>query len=426
MNKIKNKKFPNKEFPNAYNLLIETYNMNNVIRFFYFCIFFLRIAPTEDDTLLTKDDIVELYVESKKTINNIRKFINECKFKIYKKYEYNCDLNFVELSNYHEDKLIKLIQNKTIYTFKISDLISLWKISLFNNDNMFPLPKKIKNPFTNILFEDYQLYNIFFKYAFTGNITSHIIMNFFKSNFNMLDFRMESHEMLQMNSIKKYILKGSVPELYDYLIMLMHDFRRDIDYIFVKTNISIFKKLSLVKQLEKYIKYYLIYKYVNNPTKKDYYSKKISTHLKNSILLIRDDVFVHLSQQEINRYDQENEINNNTQSSIDIFVPNNDYSQDEMQIEEAEQEIIQNNNYTVISEGDIENNLNEQTPLLFPRTLNLFNRANRRSSYPRTFPPIITNTYTNTNPFQPRNEIPRSPTNNTQNDIASRFNLGIR
>ena len=60
------------------------------------------------------------------------------------------------------------------------NLINLWKISLHNNDNMFPLPKSLKNPFTNIKFDSYQLYNIYFKYGFSINIIPEIIIDFFK------------------------------------------------------------------------------------------------------------------------------------------------------------------------------------------------------------------------------------------------------
>ena len=76
---------------------------------------------------------------------------------------------------------------------------------------------------------------------------------------------------------------------------------------------------------------------------------------------------------------------------------------------------------------------------------NSFSTSHRRSSYPRTFPGIIINTYenysTNGNPFTPSSELPRTPVNNTSNTnntnntnrgnfssntISNRFNLGFR
>ena len=91
---------------------------------------------------------------------------------------------------------------------------------------MFPLPKELKNPFTNIIFEKHHLYNIFFKYVFSGNLMPEIIVYYFKSNFNLHLFKMEAHETLQTNAITKYVEKGPVQEQFDYLSMLMHEFRK--------------------------------------------------------------------------------------------------------------------------------------------------------------------------------------------------------
>ena len=150
MNKIKNKDYKNKLFPNAYTLMCDTYNVKNNIRFFFFCVYYLRITEINTESFLTKDEIFNIYVKSKKHTYALSKFVRIYKFKKYKTYEYDSDLNFIPLNKYTDSEKIKIIQNKTIYNFKLKDLINLWKISLKNSDNMFPLPKQLKNPFTNI------------------------------------------------------------------------------------------------------------------------------------------------------------------------------------------------------------------------------------------------------------------------------------
>ena len=54
MNKIKNKDYKNKVFPNSYTLMCDTYNVKNNIRFFFFCVYYLRIVETNTESFLTK------------------------------------------------------------------------------------------------------------------------------------------------------------------------------------------------------------------------------------------------------------------------------------------------------------------------------------------------------------------------------------
>ena len=111
------------------------------------------------------------------------------------------------------------------------------------------------------------------------------------------------------------------------------------------------------------------------------------------------------------------------------------------------------NNNSTNNEEDIDSDDDDDIEILrptLPRLENTINTQNnsvyRRSSYPRLFPPIVSNTYENhnllENPFQPTTELPRTPTyqiisqnqimqqnqitQQNNNDISSRFNLGIR
>ena len=89
----------------------------------------------------------------------------------------------------------------------------------------------------------------------------------FESNLNFHIFKMESHEKLQINAINKYVNKGTVVNLYDYLVMMFHDFRYELEYVFLKPNLSVFRELSIIKSLERFLKYFLYYKFITNPSK---------------------------------------------------------------------------------------------------------------------------------------------------------------
>ena len=415
MNNVSKIKDSSKKFPDSFKLLIDTYTIKNNVKFYFFCIHFLRLKNDLEPIYFNKEEIQDIYIKTKRHLNAFNRFAIIYKLKKYKHFEYYTDLNFISLKNYEDKDKIKIIQNKTIYNFKLKDLINLWKICLKNNDQMFPLPKELKNPFTNIIFEKHHLYNIFFKYVFSGNLMPEIIVYYFKSNFNLHLFKMEAHETLQTNAITKYVEKGPVQEQFDYLSMLMHEFRKYTEYTFLKPDLSIFKKLCVIKKLKKFIKYYLIYKFNTNILKKEFYYKIIKEEIKNQVSLVRENVFIQLTEDEIIRYDNERTSQNQPEDSIS-------------DIEDDDEE---------------ENNINEQ--ILLPRNSGLainnstavafsLNRItgtsiSRRSSYPRYLPPIVTNTYNNnnsTNPFVSTHEIPRTPTNRGTTNIIQSFNLGIR
>tara|TARA_B100000963_G_scaffold362043_1_gene402515 strand:- start:4291 stop:5565 length:1275 start_codon:yes stop_codon:yes gene_type:complete len=424
MNIVSKNKDSSKTFPDSFKLLINTYTIKNSVRFYLFCIYYLRLKKNIEEHFFNKEEIEEIYISAKNILNKLNRFAYIYKFKKYKNFEYYTDLNFVSLKNYHDKDKIQIIQNKTIYNFKIRDLINLWKISLKNSEQMFPLPKLLKNPFTNIELEKHHLYNIFFKYTFAGNLIPEIILFYFKSNFNLHLFKMEAHEKLQTNAISKFIDNGPVQEQFDYLTMLLHDFRKSTEYVFFKTNLSIFKKLNIIKKLKRFIKYYLIFKFNTNMLKKEYFEKKIKEEINNEIKLIKDDVFIRLTPEDITAYDNVQPENDNTSDIEDDNLEN-----DDVQDDDDEEEILLNRNTSsTINNGSLSFRLNSISN----------SSISRRSSYPRFLPPIVTNTYNNninntdnmdtsTNPFSSTFELPRTPTNNTpENTIVRRFNLGFR
>ena len=87
------------------------------------------------------------------------------KWKKAKVYNIDSDLHGNPLNN--DKYTIRLLENNTIYTFKIHDLLNIIKDNLSNIYIaeyliFFQEPKMIKNPYTNIIFKKSLLYNIYF------------------------------------------------------------------------------------------------------------------------------------------------------------------------------------------------------------------------------------------------------------------------
>ena len=416
----------------SYILYKKTYlNNTSDIKFYYNCIENYTFFDDEE-MILTK----KLYLNSKKIKNKLQRFYNICKNKIYKKYEFDSDLRFIPLKNYDKSEIINIIENKTIYSFRILDLINLLKISLYNNDNMFPIPMKLKNPYTNIHFKKYNLYNILIAFSKTKYIIPETILIYYKCDFDIENFKESAFPILQENAIDCFVKKGPIRDLYDYIITICHDFRKETNYVIVKSSISIFKKSEMVNIFSKILKFYLKHKYLCNPIKKKTYKKKVITELKKIILKHGyKNEFLKLSNIERIRYDTSNLITeiNNMSNNINENIPPlttetiptiNNVSLLNTEIENLENEIN-------ILENEEE--LTQQEPL---QENNFIFRRRRTSIY---LPPILTNNsnnyentiITNQNPFRATNEIARSPSNIQNNirltsDIRNRLSFGVR
>ena len=226
-----------KIYDSSFIIYKETFTKYSDIKFFHFAIV-NNLCFSEEK----KEEIVNLYIKSKNICNILNKFSNKMKYSLYKKYNMDRDLRFNPLDKYSKNEIIKIIQNKTIYTFRILDLIYLWKIALFNSENMFASPLELKNPYTNIVFKNYNLYNIFFSFNKTNYVIPEVILNFFKCSFNNNLFKKSYYPLLQENAIEQFGKSAYYLELMEYLLTMLHDFRKDIGYVFLKRDLAVHKK----------------------------------------------------------------------------------------------------------------------------------------------------------------------------------------
>ena len=100
-------------------------------------------------------------------------------------YDNHSDLYFNPLSNLKSYLKVNILQNNTIYKFRISDLINLWVDNLTTCENLFCKPLNLKKPYTNISFEKHNLYNIYFSIYYSSYNVPEIIYRFFKCGMNI-------------------------------------------------------------------------------------------------------------------------------------------------------------------------------------------------------------------------------------------------
>lgn len=208
---------------------LNTYVINNV-----FC--------SEEQKVSILDDLYEF----KKTMNILRRFIVRLKWKHAKVYDCDTDLCLNPLSNLRENQTIKLLQNRTIYTFSIYDMKKLFTMGLMNNDNLYYEPRLPKNPYTNVVFSVYELY-IISKYLKNNTQLPAYIHSFIENDFDLDKFIIYNQPLLIEKTVKSYVSTLSKIVKYSKIMDLFKKYTRyslaktaNIDNVVNKLNYAVF------------------------------------------------------------------------------------------------------------------------------------------------------------------------------------------
>jgi hypothetical protein len=222
-----------------------------------------------------------MYFKSKKISNAIKKFCYHINIKKAIDSQLKQDLYFNELSSYPKNQKITLYieRENTTYNFRISNLISSWLDCLNKNEGLFIKPTKLKNPYTNIPFKKYNLYNIYFAIKNTSFNMEPIILAFFKSDFIITSFIYNNFPVLKDNAISCFIKHGSITELYEETHNMLTEFEHDIDYIILPHTATYRRKNFFVNELLDCLRYYCLHAFSCNPLLKRDAQKKCKEKL---------------------------------------------------------------------------------------------------------------------------------------------------
>lgn len=215
---------------------------------------------------LEVNKFVNLYIYSKNTFNILKRFIHKWNIKRTKHYEMEFDLYLNPLNNYPNNQLVCLLENNTIYKFRLTDLMNIWKDALFNCKGLFPEPSKVKNPYTNLEISNYNLYNIYFAIKNSNFHIPMIIQLFFYCNFNINFFVSKNYPILKENCINNFVKESHPYELYEQIENMFHHYRRDISYCLLpnKVDLNHDKINEYINLLYKPVKFYLLFSYSCN------------------------------------------------------------------------------------------------------------------------------------------------------------------
>tara|TARA_Y100000389_G_scaffold202079_1_gene246468 strand:+ start:5326 stop:6705 length:1380 start_codon:yes stop_codon:yes gene_type:complete len=235
-----------------------------------------------ENTFITKtkqEYILNKFYLAQKLYHSFCKLAYKYKIKKAKIFSMDMDLYLsTSLSSLPPSVVISLYDepSKTIYRFRLSDLITIIKNDLSNAPDFFVEPQSIKNPYTNIPFTNAQLYSIYFKISDSLLIMPTLFQLFYSNNFDLQEFTRRNECIIRDYAIKS-LLKGANTDLkHKYTLKMLRTYNNLLPNIIIDPS---FPKKKLVKVFTSYLEYYLITRYSLNPSLRFFSKEKLRLKL---------------------------------------------------------------------------------------------------------------------------------------------------
>ena len=409
-----------------------------------------------EEEFLTEHDkkvLLDLYISVVKLMSKLKSVVRIYKFKKAVKYDIDTDLYLNPLQNLPESQKIIILENKTLYNFKLRDLLSCWKIALLNSQGLFSKPIAVKNPYTNIPIKSHNLYNIYFKCLNMYVNLPLCITNFFKCNMNINKFQLYYFTTLKEVAVINFMNTNNYYEMFEQILNLLHDYRKQVDYLTFTNYCPPSTRIKAVKIFKPLLINYLLSKYSCNPIVKEQKERLLKNQIKKMNENFTDFGFDRGF--EVMRYVPLSERPSRTQpppppttlisqlrnrratlrrrrriNSRDLSESDSDDSSD---LDIVETIVPPNNTITVAPPPPINIVIPPPPPVVqtMSRPSNppphppLQIESATRPTNPPPPPPVVTEINTNTNPFAPTRQIPRTPIRNTNTNTNTNTNIDI-
>lgn len=239
----------------------QNYNTETDYRINYFDYYILQNKNIDFED---KIHLFHYFSLAQKFYNSLNKFSFLYKRKNAKNFDINYDLCMNDFDTLKSNILFSVFckKDKTIYKFRLSDIINIINNALTYDQNFISTPQQIKNPYTNIPFDKGELYYIYFKIKESTLLMPYLFHQLFIVNFDLEQFRLYNECYLREKSISNFIKSDNIIKKHKYILSMIADY-------FIYANISIdffFPPNILVNHFNKpYLELYLKSLYSLNP-----------------------------------------------------------------------------------------------------------------------------------------------------------------
>jgi len=239
----------------------QNYNTETDYRINYFDYYILENKNIDFED---KIDLFNYFSLTQKFYNSLNNFSILYKKRKAKIFDISCDLYMNNFDTLKPNILFSLFckKDKTIYKFRISDIINIINNALTYDEKFISTPQQIKNPYTNIPFDKGELYYIYFKIKESTLLMPHLFHQLFIVNFDLEQFRLYNECYIREINIRNFIKTDNVTEKHKYILSMINEY-----FIYANINIDLFFPPNiLVNHFNKpYLELYLKSLYSFNP-----------------------------------------------------------------------------------------------------------------------------------------------------------------
>ena len=133
-----------------------------------------------------RDEFIDRFYQAQRCYNGLCRLARLWKVKNARKGTSECDLYMNPLKDLKPSLTLELFDDdsRTLYQFRVSDLMSIATNSLSNSPEFFADPQEIRNPYTNVPFTRAQLYSIYLHVKQTNYDMPLMFSQYYKAKFH--------------------------------------------------------------------------------------------------------------------------------------------------------------------------------------------------------------------------------------------------
>ena len=185
---------------------------------------FILSSPFVSDNM--KCNCIEYFLKSQKIYHILCRFVRKYKVTHSIKFNPGTDLCLNDITNISELAILKIYvdHSRTLYTFRVSDIIQIINAALTYNSNFFAEPQTIKNPYTNIPFTKSELYTIYYSIKYSHFEMPFLFHQYLINGFSLIKFTYLNEQMLREIAITDFCESATTRQKYNYIHKMLVEF----------------------------------------------------------------------------------------------------------------------------------------------------------------------------------------------------------
>ena len=225
-----------------------------------------------------KKHIQDVFYDAQRVYHGMCHLARYFKVRRARKFDVQSDLCLNPLSELSPHIIYHLYDddNRTLYSFRMSDLMTIVNTALLHSPDFFADPQTIRNPYTNIEFTRAQLYSLYFAVKRSSYVTPLLFHQYFKVDFNILEFCKSNECYIREAAIESFVRNASTNQKYLQILKMFVDYRRQLEGIVIHDD---FPKKKFVAHFSKHLNDYLLECYSLNPAIRHFSKRKLKGEL---------------------------------------------------------------------------------------------------------------------------------------------------